>query len=44
MVDWAATNALRDELQSERGELPFFERGPGYKRLSGRDHAEVDRL
>jgi N-methylhydantoinase B len=44
IVDWAATNALRDDLRSERGELPFFERGPGYKRLSGRDHAEVDRL
>jgi N-methylhydantoinase B len=44
VVDRAATTALRDELRRERGELPFFERGPGYKRLSGRDRAEVDRL
>ena len=44
VVDRAATTALRDELRRERGELPFFERGPGYKWLSGRDCAEVDRL
>jgi N-methylhydantoinase B len=43
-VDRVATDALRDKLRRERGELPFFDRGPGYKRLSGRDHAEVDRL
>ena len=27
---------------AERGFVPFFDRGPGYRQLSGRDYAEVD--
>jgi N-methylhydantoinase B len=43
-VDRDATAALRDEQRAARGELPFFDRGPGYRRLhpEGRDQAEVD--
>ncbi|MDQ6674333.1 MAG: hydantoinase B/oxoprolinase family protein [Chloroflexota bacterium] len=41
-VDAAATRALRDKLLSNRGFVPFFDRGPGYRQLSGRDYAEVD--
>jgi N-methylhydantoinase B len=41
-VDAAATKELRAELRRARGEAPFFDRGPGYKLLSGRDTAEVD--
>ena len=44
VADEAATDRLRTELRSRRGPLPFFERGPGYRQLSGRDHAEVDLL
>ena len=36
-----ATERLRDELRSERGFVPFIDRGPGYRQLSGRDYAEV---
>ena len=42
--DAAATAALRAELRAARGPLPFFDRGPGYRRLAGRDHADVDIL
>ena len=39
-----ATEVLRAELRDQRsGEQPFFDRGPGYARLSGgAGHAEVD--
>jgi N-methylhydantoinase B len=44
-VDEEATRALRDRLRSERGDVPFFDRGPGYARLAGgQTHAEVDWL
>jgi hypothetical protein len=33
---------LRQELREARGRLAFFDRGPGYRRLAGRDHADVD--
>ena len=43
--DERATDELRARLRAERGELPFFDRGPGYVRLSGgRKNAEVDWL
>jgi N-methylhydantoinase B len=41
-VDIAATRALRERLRSVRGSQPFFDRGPGYRTLSGVDHAAVD--
>jgi N-methylhydantoinase B len=41
-VDRTETAALRARLRDERGPAPFFDRGPGYPRLAGRDHAEVD--
>jgi N-methylhydantoinase B len=41
-VDTRATASLRDRLRAERGPLPFFDRGPGYRRLAGRDQADVD--
>jgi N-methylhydantoinase B len=42
-VDGEATAALRARLRAQRGgPQPFFDRGPGYRRLSGRDHADVD--
>jgi len=41
-VDLTATEALRDDLRAQRGFVPFFDRGPGYRQLSGRDYAEVD--
>jgi N-methylhydantoinase B len=40
--DAAATLSLRQRLRETRGRLPFFDRGPGYRRLAGRDHADVD--
>ena len=45
-ADEAATEALRQEIRSARtGEEPFFDRGPGYARLSGGDAAaQVDWL
>jgi N-methylhydantoinase B len=44
-VDSSATKTLRDQLREERGSLPMFDRGPGYKKLSGgREAAEVDEL
>jgi N-methylhydantoinase B len=42
--DGRATDELRAKLRAERGDLPFFDRGPGYERLSGRKNAEVDWL
>jgi N-methylhydantoinase B len=43
-VDFQATARLRDELRQSRGFVPFFDRGPGYRQLSGREYAEVDVL
>jgi len=40
--DLAGTERLRDELRARRGVVPFFDRGPGYRQLSGREYAEVD--
>jgi N-methylhydantoinase B len=45
VVDQAATRELRAQIAaSRRGVVPFFDRGPGYRQLSGRDYAEVDLL
>lgn len=46
VVDVAASDALRAEGRAARtGQEPFFDRGPGYARLSGgRPWADVDRL
>jgi N-methylhydantoinase B len=46
VLDEAATAALRDELRHARaGDKPFFDRGPGYARLSGGNPAaDVDFL
>jgi N-methylhydantoinase B len=41
-VDADATAAQRAQLRAARSPRPFFDRGPGYRLLSGRDHAEVD--
>jgi N-methylhydantoinase B len=41
-VDEPATQAQRDERRAQRGFVPFFDRGPGYRQLSGREYAEVD--
>ena len=43
-VDEEATERLRATMRAARGELPFFDRGPGYRELSGRDQADVDRI
>jgi len=45
-VDVAASDALRAEMRAQRtGKEPFFDRGPGYAKLSGgRPYAEVDLL
>jgi len=43
-VDAEATRARRDELRAARGFVPFFDRGPGYRQLSGRPYAELDLL
>jgi N-methylhydantoinase B len=49
-VDMAATAELRDRMRRSRterwhdGRPPFFDRGPGYLRLSGRAHSELDIL
>jgi N-methylhydantoinase B len=40
--DLDATAALRARLAAERGPTPLFDRGPGYRQLSGRAHADVD--
>ncbi len=46
VVDEAATEARRAELRARRtGDEPFFDRGPGYARLSGgAAYADVDLL
>lgn len=44
MIDEAATNALREALRQGRGPRPFFDRGPGYRKLAGRAQADVDTL
>jgi N-methylhydantoinase B len=36
--------ALRAEQRASRGPVPFFDRGPGYRQLSGRESADVDSL
>jgi N-methylhydantoinase B len=43
-IDMVATEALRARVRAGRGVQPFFDRGPGYRRLAGREHAEVDVL
>jgi N-methylhydantoinase B len=42
--DADGTAALRGRLRALRGRPPFFDRGPGYRRLAGRPHADVDVL
>ena len=43
VVDDPATRRLRGELRSRRtGDESFFDRGPGYVRLSGNGAADVD--
>ena len=45
VIDAEATEALRAERRAARGEEPFFDRGPGYARLSGgATSADVDWL
>jgi N-methylhydantoinase B len=42
-VDSGATKLLRGKMREQREALPFFDRGPGFQRLSGgKTHAEVD--
>jgi N-methylhydantoinase B len=43
-VDLPASARLRHELRQSRGFIPFFDRGPGYRQLSGREYADVDVL
>ncbi len=44
-VDEAASDARRAQLRADRGEQPFFDRGPGYATLSGgATSADVDWL
>jgi N-methylhydantoinase B len=44
-VDESASTRLRAAMREARtGDEPFFDRGPGYRRLAGRSHAELDRL
>jgi len=42
VIDERATAELRAALRARQGVRPFFDRGPGYRRLAGRDHADVD--
>jgi N-methylhydantoinase B len=45
VLDEPATAALRERRRAERGDPPFFDRGPGYARLAqGASHAVVDEL
>ncbi|HEX6255192.1 MAG TPA: hydantoinase B/oxoprolinase family protein [Euzebyales bacterium] len=45
VVDVGATAALRERLRTERGDRPFFDRGPGYPRLAdGADRSPFDDL
>ena len=40
-----ASDRLREQTRAERPEEPFFDRGPGYARLSeGKSAADVDWL
>jgi N-methylhydantoinase B len=47
-VEDAGTAALRNDMRAARearwpeGRIPFFDRGPGYLRLSGRTHSDLD--
>ena len=43
-VDTEATAARRADLAATRGEPAFFDRGPGYRTLSGQAAAEFDAL
>jgi N-methylhydantoinase B len=38
------TATLRSRLRAQRGPLPFFDRGAGYRQLSGKEQADVDQL
>jgi N-methylhydantoinase B len=40
--DADATARQRRQLRATRGPAAFFDRGPGYRQLSGRRHADVD--
>ena len=40
--DLEATAARRDQLAAARGPQSLFDRGPGYRLLSGQDRADVD--
>jgi N-methylhydantoinase B len=45
VVDEEASDRLREQMRADRGEEPFFDRGPGYARLAGGvAAAEVDWL
>jgi len=45
VVDSEASDRLREQMRSERPDEPFFDRGPGYARLSGgAEAAKVDWL
>ena len=45
VVDSEASDWLREQMRAERPDEPFFDRGPGYARLSGgADAAKVDWL
>ncbi len=43
-IDMPATAALRARSRENLGARPFFDRGAGYRRLAGRNHADVDFL
>jgi N-methylhydantoinase B len=44
-ADHDATESLRAQLRADRPEAPFFDRGPGYARLSGGEaHNALDWL
>jgi N-methylhydantoinase B len=44
-ADETATKELRERLRAGRDEVPFFDRGPGFARLSGgKEHPELDYL
>jgi N-methylhydantoinase B len=40
--DGVACTALRSRLRETRGQPPFFDRGPGYRRLAGREGSDFD--
>lgn len=41
-ADTDSTSSLRAQLAATRGPLPLFDRGPGYRLLSGQNQADVD--